>query len=767
MKPIKHLTLIEPLEARIAPAIILNPYTVTYQDGSGDTAVVKISKPLFKNSLAAGKILNFTDTSGNTIQESFSGNGTAENLGEINLLGRTDASGMNISVTVLPQVGVGDLQVNVGEILAANFQSGTFQVTQNISLGSIDIQGDLGLIDAGASNYYFVPAIKSLTVKSMNEGDQSYVLGPIGSLTVQDNFSANLAVIGYQFGSIGKLYIGGSLTGDASADNGSGVIQFYGHIGSAVIGSITGTAGNYTGYLEGVSSTGTTIGSLTVLNSITGGSGNGSGDVTAEYGISHIYVGGDIHGGAGQASGQISGPLGAVDIAGSLIGNSGLGSGSLFSQLAISGQNPFPVGIGKVTIGGNVQGGEAGVAAAGSTAAQAGESGVISALSAPSITIGGSLIGGNAGTDSNASNETANTSGAILVNSVQNLTILGGIQGGTGPSSGIVTTQSSSGSSHYGNVFISGDIKGGTGAVSGAVYLQGGGSGTSIANLRLSGNVIGGAADNSGEIFTNGALTKALITGNITGNSTTTTAAVYNTGYLQAGSIGALDIKGTIVPGSDTGGIVNSGAIRATTNITSLTVEGAITATAANPVIISALQGPATKGKPTTDLAISNLSFLGAVSGLDVLAGYTTPVVTIFGATSVGAALGIASDATAQIGTVTFHGNLSASNVVAGVTGVSGTGYLPGGHFGTAGDAAITSGGTSGLYSTIGKIILEGSVTADSTTGDSFGFVAQDVKSVALGTPPNATYISLDPGPNNDHLVTVSGNLVVNEVPPA
>jgi hypothetical protein len=29
------------------------------------------------------------------------------------------------------------------------------------------------------------------------------------------------------------------------------------------------------------------------------------------------------------------------------------------------------------------------------------------------------------------------------------------------------------------------------------------------------------------------------------------------------------------------------------------------------------------------------------------------------------------------------------------------------------------------------------------------------------------TSISLLPGPNNDHLVPVSGNLVVNEVPPA
>jgi len=94
--------------------LILSPYAVTFQDIDGDTAIVKISKPLFTSPTAAGNILIFTNSSGAQIQESFTGNGTAESLAEINLLGRTDATGMNISVTVIPQVGVGNLQVNVG-----------------------------------------------------------------------------------------------------------------------------------------------------------------------------------------------------------------------------------------------------------------------------------------------------------------------------------------------------------------------------------------------------------------------------------------------------------------------------------------------------------------------------------------------------------------------------------------------------------------------------------------------------------------------------
>ncbi|HEX4083265.1 MAG TPA: hypothetical protein VHY22_00030, partial [Chthoniobacteraceae bacterium] len=86
---------IETLEARIAPATIINPYTVTFQDTDGDTAVIHISAPLFKNPTAAGKILIFTTNDGST--ESFGGNTVGESLSEINLLGNHAAQDMNIS----------------------------------------------------------------------------------------------------------------------------------------------------------------------------------------------------------------------------------------------------------------------------------------------------------------------------------------------------------------------------------------------------------------------------------------------------------------------------------------------------------------------------------------------------------------------------------------------------------------------------------------------------------------------------------------------
>ena len=789
MKPIKHLTHIELLEDRIAPATIISPYTVTFQDGSGDTAIIHISKPLFTSAAAAGKILIFTVPNSSpttTVNESFTGNGTAENLGEINLLARTDAQDMSITVKVIPQVGVGDLQVNVGLIAAANF-SVNDQVSQNIDLGNIYIQGDLGQITAGDN--FSTPAIQSLKVLSMDQGLQSDVLGPIVNMNVQGDFAGNLAVIGYQFGSIGKLTIGGSLTGDSNGDSGSGIIQFTGRIGSATIGNITGTAGNNTGELLGTSANPSSIGSLVVTGSITGGSGGDSGQVFAEVGIGHVSVGGSVIGGAGQNSGEIAGPLGTVKIAGNLTGGSGVSSGAVLGELINTLQAAVPVAIGSVTIGGDIMGGSAGVAAAGSTASTPGDTGIISALSAKTITVGGSLIGGTPGTGTNSSgtlDQTADTSGAILVNSVQSLTIVGNIVGGGGPTSGVITGQSMLPAMKYGSISVSGGITGGSGAVSGSIEVNGllggtitnlhigggltGGSGTQsgqvyastgLGTLFVGGNVTGGTASNPGEVLAIGSLTNALVKGNLAGNTAIDSAdAVLASGYIQAGHIGTLAIDGNVTSGanSGTGGIANSGAIRSTADILSLTIGGAVTGTAANPVVISAQSGPATSGKPKTDLAIKSVTIDQDATYLNLLAGYGPAVATSSNTIAAGAALGTPLDGTAQIGTVTFEGDLSASNVVAGVKPGSS------GFFGTSGDTAIAaSTANAALFSTIASIIVDGTATGNSTPADSFGFVAQQVTAVQVG----GTAITLHAGPNNDHLVVVSGNLVVNEVPPA
>jgi hypothetical protein len=873
----RHLSHIEPLEARIAPATIINPYTVTFQDGDGDTAVVHISKSLFTNATAAGRILLFTDNNGNSIQDLYQGNGSPENLSEIDLLGRTDAQGMNISVKVLPQVGVGNLQVNVGDIAAANF-SVPFQVSQNIDLGSIYIQGNLGQITAGDN--FSTPAIQSLTVLSMNEALQSNVLGPIVSMNVQGNFSANLSVIGYQFGSIGRLNIGGSLTGDALGDSNTGVIEFTGHVGVATIGSITGTSANGTGELIGVSAGPSYIGSLHVLGSITGGAGSQSGEVFAEASIGRLTVGGSVTGGSGAASGLIAGPLGTVNISGSLTGGSGLTSGTLLGETVTTSDVGVAVPIGSVKIGGDVTGGTAGVAATSTTTASPGDAGVISAVSAKSITIGGSLIGGAAGTTTNSSgtlDQTADTCGDILVNSVNTLTIVGNITGGTGPNSGIVTGQNALSESpniagmKYGSIWVSGDVAGGTGNVSGSILIDGalggavtslhiggsltGNSGTqsgevesttsmgtlsiggsvtggsagtaafagtpavgstpaqpatnavpgdtglidsaivrsimiggsltggtpgtsvdsngtstatadtsgaiivtalnslsiggnitggggpnsggvsaggNLGTLFVGGTVTGGLADNTGEIFAGDNLTSAVINGNLAGNTLINSAtAVVGSGYIQAGHIGTLNIKGSVSSGANSGGeLANSGAIRSAADILSLTIGGAVTGTAKNPVLITAAQGLGTTATSKTDLAIKSVTIDGAATYLDVLAGYSPTVST--NTDPAGAPLGTPVDGSAQIGIVTFGSTLSASNVAAGaMQGASG-------QFGNADNTAITPVATN-VLSSIASIVVTGQATGDSTAGDSYGFEARQLLSIEVNGLPVST----------------------------
>jgi len=844
----KHHSLIEPLEDRIAPATILNPYTVTYQDldvvnGSqvtGSTVIVKISHPLFKTLAAAERILQFTDANGNSVNETFSDhNSTGEFLRTIDLLGSngktlTAAQDMNLSVKVIPQLGIGSPTVNVGSILAANFSADLSQVTQNIDLGAVSIQGNLGQIWVG--DRFSTPALKSLTVGSMGDVTvgpdiltlPSYVLGPIVKMNVEGDFSASMKLIGFQFGKIDNLNIGGSLAGDViqttsglTENPNTGFIQFSGRIGSATIGNIVGSAAANTGELIGSSLIpNTSIGSLHVTGSISGGAGQDSGRVFTQSTLGKVKVDGSVTGGAGQDSGEIAGALGMVSIAGNLTGGAGISSGAVMGEAMTTAATLVPVSIGSVTIGGNVTGGSAGVAAvpATSTTAIPGDSGIISAFTARSISIGGSLIGGTAGTGTNSSgtlDQTADTSGAILVNSVTSLSIGKDITGGSGPNSGIITANILTLPTSYANIVIADGLTGGAGATSGAILADSatsiiigksitggsgansgeisgrasftnitatnyssivvdgdvaGGSGTgsgailansifggTITNLTIGGSVTGGTANDTGYIFSGGNLTNATIDGNLTGNTTINSAtAVVGSGYIQASHIANLKIVGNVTSGANSGGkIANSGAIRSAGDIVSLTIEGLVTGTSANPVIISAQSGTGGSATPPTDLAIQTVKIDQAATYLDILAGYSPTVSTGSGSTAdpAGAPLGTPVDGSAQIGTVTFGSTLSASNIAAGAEpGASG-------FFGNADNKAAPKTGT--LHSSIASIIVTGQATGDSTPTDSFGFVAENLLSVKVNgviIPTN----NLTPGTP----VAINGtNLYLLEVP--
>src|SRR6266511_887514 len=112
----KHIEL---LEARIAPATLVNPTTVTYQDIDGDSITVKISKPVF-DQITIGNVFTFDPpgVSGD--------NGTKQQLRLIDLTALADitaAAGANLSITAVKK-GEGDGLVNVGAINATGVDLG-------------------------------------------------------------------------------------------------------------------------------------------------------------------------------------------------------------------------------------------------------------------------------------------------------------------------------------------------------------------------------------------------------------------------------------------------------------------------------------------------------------------------------------------------------------------------------------------------------------------------------------------------------------------
>ncbi len=323
-----YFALIEPLESRIAPATLVSPTTVTFQDKNGDIATVKISAPLLTRSNVKDVFL-FDTGSVNGV------NSTMQQLESLDIaaLG-PGANGINISITAQPE-GMFPGVVNVGFINASG-----------IALGNVTVGGDVGRIDAGNSTL----GIHSLSVgsigaqglatqRSAGANLDSHIAGRVGSIIVNGVFDAasigingggavalgNLTVVGnidggtiQTQGGINNILVGGSIVGESGTD--AGAIGVAGGIGAVLIeGSVTGGDGNYSG---AVFATGN-IGSVEIGGSINGGNGARSGEVASESSIGIINVVGSVIGGDGAHSGVIlaSGNIGSVTIGDGLFGS--------------------------------------------------------------------------------------------------------------------------------------------------------------------------------------------------------------------------------------------------------------------------------------------------------------------------------------------------------------------------------------------------------------------------------------------------------------
>ncbi len=397
--------MIEPLEARIAPAMVTSTL-ITYTDLDGDLVKVRSSKAAFT---AAGTLFVSPGGGGEQLQLLTLGAG---------------AAGAVITITAtVPLGGLGDGFVNVGAINAAG-----------VNLASVTIRGDLGQIDVG-SGHPTIAALKTLTVSSLgffsvttqDVGGNltSDFIGNVGKIKVMGTMSvASLQATGKigtvtVFGSlVGGLGLGMDHTGEINAIGGLGVIT--------IRGSIIGGDGEYSGR---VGSEGR-IGGVKVGGSILGGEGTHSGEIHAETGIGYVKIKGDVKGGTGAQSGRIDSndSINLLTIGGSLIGTKHDQTG----EIRVSDN------IDLLKITGDIRGGGSDSALVDSAIK---DTGFVKADSIKVIKIGGSIIAGI-----NDSAGTLINSGAIrMADELEILTIAGSLIGNVSALTGKLTAATISG----------------------------------------------------------------------------------------------------------------------------------------------------------------------------------------------------------------------------------------------------------------------------------------------------------------------------------
>jgi hypothetical protein len=745
-------TAIEPLEQRIAPAVLtfVSPQTASFIDADGSRAYVTVTKGTLNAS-------NFT----------LAPSGLGYQLETLDLSKadyKSEFEDATVNIYAHPGAGLGGGTVDVGFINATG-----------IDLSGVRVHGDLGRINAGDTNLS-TPAIVNIDVLSMGllgtttqaaGGNlDTQIIGAVRDWTIFGNFDgANILVsdngsltpasndLNDHLSYIGHMDIRGSVIGGDTAGSGE-IVALGGFKTLNIGGDLIGGSADNTGEIYTLRS----ILTLKVGGSLRGDGGDYSGTIDSVL-IRHASIGDDVLGGAGTYSGAILGVGnnlitygGEIMIGGDVTGGAGNNSGY------ISEHNPV-----QTTIGGDITGG------AGNN------SGEISATRAVDFRVGGSLVGGS-GADS----------GSIMVSTVFNsVHVLRDMTGGSGDNSGSIESTGE----RIGHVTVTGSIQGGSpnSNISGADAIDSGsivctgsaGVGGGILSVVVGGSVTGGGGVDSGAISSAGSVGPVKIGDNLTAGSGAGSASILatdsihsisifgdidgNTGtgvqftgaatgllptLLVAGDIKVpltitLPVTDMVVRGSIYAGDTGSGALVATT-IDRLRIDGGILGSAANPVEILL------SGLPGYD-AINLLRVYTSVSYANILAGYapTTPgTVTPYQVVN----------PSARIGTVSVDGDWAASNLVAGVS--AGTD----GQFGTADDFTTN---TTAIFSEIAKIVIEGEAIGDSNPSDHFGFVAQEVASVVV-----ADYaFPLTPGPGNDTSTTnpalnvgPTGNLTIHEV---
>ncbi|MEQ1861613.1 MAG: hypothetical protein ABMA13_16965, partial [Chthoniobacteraceae bacterium] len=440
---------IEPLEARIAPASLIDPRTVTFTDADGDDVKIVFSRNVFLGTdtamlAKANEVFKFS--AGDVAHDTT----THQQLQLIDLtrLSPLVRAGVGMTITATAKDG-GNGFADIGAIKAAG-----------VSLSTIAIDGDVGQIDAGGSGLKF--GIKSLVVNSLGvRGIATQIPVPVptaenpapdlvstitGELTslkvLGDIKDARLRVVdGRDTGGnittaakLGIVTIGGSLIGGIAAEVASddtGVIECDRGIGAIKIGSlptdgIVGGGGSNSGRIT----SGGAIASLTITGSIAGGAGASSGFVSSFGNLGAVNIGNDLAGGAGEDSGFLRGfgAISSLTIGDDILAGTGAGSGSVRTLGAIT----------KLLVKGDI---DARIANAGPDSASLFSNGL------PLATVNGSIFGGaGAGSGVIASGRDV---GAVTLATlttptfITGITLLGSVNGGAGDGSGAILADGS------------------------------------------------------------------------------------------------------------------------------------------------------------------------------------------------------------------------------------------------------------------------------------------------------------------------------------
>jgi len=782
---------IEPLEARIAPATLVNPTTVTFQDKNGDAVTVTISKPLFTQTNVANVFTfdNGFNTGDNTVQQQLE-------TFDVTHLGHA-AAGLSISITAVP-VSSSPGVVNVGYINASN-----------IDLGTVTVGGDLGRIAAGDTNHA-TQGLHSLKVESLGAqgiatqatgGNLNTLLsGPVGSITVNGDIDgASIGIGGGARGSLASLLVTGSIIGGGTDFSAS--LRTQGNITTVVVdGSIVGGGGAS----SGVIGTAGSIGTILVKGSVTGGGGAFSGAILASKSITSVTIVGDLTGGAGDDSGEVgtASNLGTAKVESSVIGGGGtlsgviLASGNITSVTVAnglvggSGPDSGQIGSGKsvqaISIGsdgislpallpldGTFQGIEGGSGPSSGT--------ILVHGSITSLTVGGDInFPQNLDTvtlkPALSSGTLGTSAGAISAGgSIQTVNITGSVYDGgifSGASIGAVTiggTLSQGSEIHARQSIASVSVDVAPVAAPGlrtldSTFDANSGPGISnssiLADLGSIGSIqAGGSGYSSAYAIANASIAAGTSIGSIEANSNGADAAIFNTEVFAAslGDISAYAVGGTGISGSTftaTQGIGNitgesisggetsgygiySSTFQAGAGIASITAIGTsapilanqATATATG-IEFSGFNTGASIGAINSAGTIDGSAF---VAGIDLGSGFTVTGAGSFNNT-VAAAFGFGgskSTAAAHIGNITLanSGGPSLISQSTFLAGVHGSGADT--QFGTK-DDSVPAG------STIGSITSPGGLNVDFFESGSIG-------TTTSGALDNAIYLSTDP----------------------